>query len=138
MVMNQSDSYAWRNPATPVLHEHRIYKVIIQDKTFKPGHIRIEPDAFVEWTLCPDARQSDYDSQYFDNEKSHVIAFDCLEIESPQLKLMQDANGRKYPTVFKLQFPDPGVYPYKCQIFTWMRGTVEVVPPESLVKPAKK
>jgi plastocyanin len=49
----------------------------------------------------------------------HVISFDNLNAESGPLTASSEA--------FKVRFLDTGIYYYKCEIYTRMRGKIEVV-----------
>ena len=55
---------------------------------------------------------------YFAN-RMHVISFDNLYAESGPLTASSEA--------FKVRFLDTGIYYYKCEIYTRMRGKIEVV-----------
>lgn len=50
----------------------------------------------------------------------YVISFDELPVESDCLKLEEGSN------VFREKFTKPGIYAYKCQIHTRMKGKIEV------------
>lgn len=66
---------------------------------FCPDYLRVEEGSFVEWTLFPE--NENYQS------KAHVIAFDTAAIESDCLKMGECS-------VFKEQFNQTGVFPYRC------------------------
>jgi len=111
-----------------------VFNIEIKDKTFKPDYLKVERGSIVQWIMCNDAIESNENSLYFEKSRSHVIAFDSIADESPRLSLSKDGKE----TTFRMQFKNLGVFTYKCQIYTWMKGIVEVVEPISCVMPSQQ
>ena len=58
-------------------------------------------------------------SLYYFDTRQHVISFDNLNAESGLL--------RKNSEPFRVRFLETGSFIYRCQIYTRMRGCIEVV-----------
>ena len=54
--------------------------------------LQIEKGSIVEWQLCPDAIEDDRNSLYYERSRSHVIAFDKINVESPKLELSNEQS----------------------------------------------
>ncbi len=106
----------------PPAFEPRTYQILIKpDNRFDPENLKIEKGSIVEWRIsngCSSDQEDDLDSYL---TKSHVIAF-----ESPELQHTESQVLRGEKTSFKVRFLEPGLYPYRCQIFPRMRGVVSV------------
>ena len=91
--------------------------------------MQIEKGSIVEWQLCPDAIEEDPNSLYHEKSRSHVIAFDDINVESPKLELSNEQSYRQNSrsTTFSMSFTDTGKFSYKCLIYTWMKGYIEVL-----------
>lgn len=73
----------------------------------------------VQFKVCEKAVEQNQSSLYYFENRSHVISFDNLNAESHLL--------HKGSNPFQVKFLDTGVYYYRCQIYTRMRGQIEVV-----------
>ena len=85
------------------------HRVEIRGTSFCPDYLEVEEGAFVEWLVRP--------AMGVDAPR-YVISFDELPVESDCLKLEEGCN------VFREQFSEPGVFTYKCQIHTRMKGKI--------------
>ena len=66
-----------------------------------------------------DSIEQNASSLYYFANRSHVVSFDNLNAESNLLSKNSDN--------FAVKFLEKGTYTYRCQIYTRMRGTIEVV-----------
>ena len=92
-------------------------KVVIKNDSFEPAHLKIEKGQIVEWVVGSSLEENQ-SSLYCFSGRSHVISFDNLNAESDLLSKNTDS--------FKVRFLETGTYNYRCQIYTRMRGIVEV------------
>lgn len=95
---------------------------------FEPDNLKIEKGSIVEWRVISDESDaleeplSSLSLVYSSSNRRHVIAFETpllMNTESPLLR----PNGEDS---FKVRFLEPGHYPYRCQIFPRLRGSVSV------------
>ena len=102
------------------LQGQRNHKIVIENNQFCPNHLKIEKGQVVEWSVSSkDSIEQNANSLYYFANRSHVISFDNLNAES---QMLSKSGG-----TFVVKFLETGVYTYRCQIYTRMRGTVEVV-----------
>ena len=85
--------------------EPKIVEVIVRNNRFMPENLKIEKGSIVEWRISEDTNDFIENSYYIPSQKSHVIAFNSLMIESPILR----END-----LFKLRFLESGHFTYKC------------------------
>lgn len=103
--------------------------IIMKKDIFEPNYLEIEKGQIVEWVYD----SSDQFSPNFFPDRSHVISFDNLNAESNLLSRNSES--------FKVRFLETGAYTYRCQIYTRMRGTIEVrdkMPKIPVVKSVKE
>ena len=88
--------------------------IILKKDVFEPSYLEIEKGQIVEWIYDSPAQNS----PDFFTGRSHVISFDNLNAESNLLTRNSES--------FKVRFLETGSYTYRCQIYTRMRGVIEV------------
>ena len=91
----------------------------IKNDFFYPCFLKIERNSVVEWRVSVDNMEQNENSLFFFASRSHVISFSNLNAETKPLTKNSDG--------FKVRFLEPGVYNFRCQIYTRMRGRIEVV-----------
>ena len=90
--------------------------------------MKIEKGSIVEWRVisdendCIDEDNSIISMVYSASTRSHVIAFESPMLAHTESSLLRP-NGENS---FKVKFLEPGHYPYRCQIFPRLRGSVSV------------
>jgi plastocyanin len=70
--------------------------------------------------MVVNSQEQSCDSLYHNKNRMHIVSFD--DEESGPLKNPTDK--------FEMKFEKPGVFEYKCSIYTRMRGKIEVVDDE--------
>ena len=113
----------------PPAFEPRIYQIKVRGDRFEPDNLKIEKGSIVEWRVISDEHDSLDDETstismvYSASTRSHVIAFESPQLAHTESNLLR-ASGEN--NSFKVKFLEAGHYPYRCQIFPRLRGSVSV------------
>jgi plastocyanin len=75
--------------------------------------LKIEKGSIIEWKVSNESIEENETSLYHMSKRSHVIAFNNLNTESPMLK----END-----TFRVKIHECGHFSYFCQIYTRMKG----------------
>ena len=100
-------------------------KVTILSDRFEPAEVKIEKGQTVEWSL-KFALEENHSSLYHMKNRTHVVSFDKLPEESGLMRTVTDS--------FKVRFFEPGVFTYRCSIYTRMVGKIVVTEPAKDIK----
>eukprot|EP00347_Sterkiella_histriomuscorum_P013401 403364846 len=95
------------------------YQIIVRNNKFIPENLKIEKGSIVEWRIQEDLEEES-DITYYKNSsatRSHVVAFNDIHTESNILRLND---------TFKVKFHECGQFTYRCQIYTYMKGSIKV------------
>jgi plastocyanin len=83
--------------------ESKTYTISVKNNKFNPENLKIEKGSIVVWQICEDSLDTVETSLYSGNSRSHVIAFQVPQTESPLLKLND---------TFKVKFLECGHFSY--------------------------
>ena len=120
-------------PEYPIkLPPGQAHTVTIKDQIFKPENLKVTQGDSVEFCLLADSVSENDFSLYYEKSRSHVISFDEVGFESPLVRISNRGTADKTKTTFVIHFYQEGTFRFICRIYTWMKGSIQVVPREDL------